>query len=83
MSTAYIKNLIDYNGDIVYPQTRTDAIFDQDGNLLSDVIADINNTVQFNEDGSITENYTDGTSKTTVFNNDGSITTTSYKSGIA
>lgn len=37
--SAYIKNLIDYNGDIVYPQTRTDAIFDQYGNLLSDVIA--------------------------------------------
>ena len=22
MSTAYIKNLIDYNGDIIYPQTK-------------------------------------------------------------
>lgn len=81
--SAYIKNLIDYNGDIVYPQTRTDAIFDQDGNLLSDVLADVDNTVTFNADGSITENYVDGTSKTTVFNDDGSITTTSYKSGIA
>lgn len=81
--SAYIKNLIDYNGDIVYPQTRTDAIFDQDGNLLSDIIADIDNTVIFNVDGSITENYIDETSKTTVFNDDGSITTTSYKSGIA
>ena len=81
--SAYIKNLIDYNGDIVYPQTRTDAIFDQDGNLLSDVIADVDNTVTFNSDGSITENYIDGASKTTVFNDDGSITTTSYKSGIA
>ena len=81
--SAYIKNLIDYNGDIVYPQTRTDAIFNKDGNLLSDVLADVDNTVVFNTDGSIAENYIDGTSKTTVFNDDGSITTTSYKSGIA
>lgn len=80
--SAYIKNLIDYNGDIVYPQTRTDAIFDADGNLLSDVIADVDSTVDFNDDGSITENYTDGISKTTVFNDDGSITTTSYRNGI-
>ena len=80
--SAYIKNLIDYNGDIVYPQTRTDAIFDQDGNLLSDIIADVDNTVAFNADGSITENYVDGTSKTTVFNDDGSIVTTHYKNSI-
>lgn len=39
MSTAYIKNLIDYNGDIVYPQTKASAIYDDDGNLLSAVMA--------------------------------------------
>ena len=39
MSTAYIKNLIDYNGDIIYPQTKASAIYDDDGNLLSNVMA--------------------------------------------
>lgn len=39
MSTAYIKNLIDYNGDIIYPQTKASAVYDDDGNLLSNVIA--------------------------------------------
>ena len=39
MSTAYIKNLIDYNGDIIYPQTQASAVYDDDGNLLSNVMA--------------------------------------------
>lgn len=39
MSTAYIKNLIDYNGDIIYPQTKASAVYDDNGNLLSNVIA--------------------------------------------
>ena len=39
MSTAYIKNLIDYNGDIIYPQTKASAVYDDDGNLLSNVMA--------------------------------------------
>ena len=39
MSTAYIKNLIDYNGDIIYPQTKASAIYDDNGNLLSNVMA--------------------------------------------
>ena len=38
MSTAYIKNLIDYNGDIIYPQTKASAVYDDNGNLLIDVI---------------------------------------------
>lgn len=38
MSTAYIKNLIDYNGNIIYPQTKASAVYDDNGNLLSDVI---------------------------------------------
>ena len=39
MSTAYIKNLIDYNGDIIYPQTKASAIYDDNGDLLSNVMA--------------------------------------------
>ena len=39
MSKAYIKNLIDYNGDIIYPQTKASAVYDDDGNLLSNVMA--------------------------------------------
>ena len=39
MSTAYIKNLIDYNGNIIYPQTKASAVYDDDGNLLSNVMA--------------------------------------------
>ena len=39
MSTAYIKNLIDYNGDIIYPQTKASAVYDDNGNLLSNVMA--------------------------------------------
>ena len=39
MSTAYIKNLIDYNGDIIYPQTKVSAVYDDNGNLLSNVMA--------------------------------------------
>ena len=39
MSTAYIKNLIDYNGDIIYPQTKASAVYDDNGDLLSNVIA--------------------------------------------
>ena len=39
MSTAYIKNLIDYNGNIIYPQTKASAIYDDNGNLLSNVMA--------------------------------------------
>lgn len=37
MSNAYIKNIIDKNGDFVYPQTRTDAIFTKGGRLLSTI----------------------------------------------
>lgn len=39
MSTAYIKNLIDYNGNIIYPQTKASAIYDDNGNLFSNVMA--------------------------------------------
>ena len=39
MTTAYIKNLIDCNGDIIYPQTKLTAIYDNNGDLLSDVMA--------------------------------------------
>ena len=39
MSTAYIKNLIDYNGDIIYPQTKASAVYDDNGDLLSNVMA--------------------------------------------
>ena len=39
MTTAYIKNLIDCNGDIIYPQTKLTAIYDNNGNSLSDVMA--------------------------------------------
>ena len=39
MSTAYIKNLIDYNGNIIYPQTKASAVYDDNGDLLSNVIA--------------------------------------------
>ncbi len=39
MSTAYIKNLIDYNGDIIYPQTKASAVYDNNGDLLSNVMA--------------------------------------------
>lgn len=39
MSTAYIKNLIDYNGNIIYPQTKASAVYDDNGNLLSAVMA--------------------------------------------
>lgn len=35
-NNAYIKNLIDYNGDTIYPQTKTNAIFNENGSLLSD-----------------------------------------------
>ena len=33
--TAYIKDLVDYNGNIVYPRTKVEAIYDNDGNVLS------------------------------------------------
>lgn len=33
--TAYIKDLIDYNGNIIYPRTKAEAIYDNDGNVLS------------------------------------------------
>ena len=39
MSTAYIKNLIDYNGNIIYPQTKASAVYDDNGDLLSNVMA--------------------------------------------
>lgn len=39
MSTAYIKNLIDYNGNIIYPQTKASAVYDNNGDLLSNVMA--------------------------------------------
>lgn len=39
MSTAYIKNLIDYNGNIIYPQTKASAVYDDNDNLLSNVMA--------------------------------------------
>lgn len=83
--SAYIKTLLDNNGDIIYPQTKVEAIFDADGKPLTEVLSSsegVDNTVAFNTDGSITENYVDGTSKTTVFNDDGSIVTTHYKNSI-
>lgn len=49
MSTAYIKNLIDYNGNIIYPQTKASAVYDDNGNLLSNTI---NNKVD-KEDGKV------------------------------
>ena len=33
--TAYIKDLVDYNGNIIYPRTKAEAIYDNDGNVLS------------------------------------------------
>lgn len=33
--TAYIKDLVDYNGNIIYPRTKVEAIYDNDGNVLS------------------------------------------------
>lgn len=33
--TAYIKDLVDYNGNIIYPRTKIEAIYDNDGNVLS------------------------------------------------
>lgn len=33
--TAYIKDLVDYDGNIVYPRTKVEAIYDNDGNVLS------------------------------------------------
>ena len=39
MSTAYIKNLLAYNGDIIYPQTKASAVYDDNGDLLSNVMA--------------------------------------------
>lgn len=33
--TAYIKDLVDYNGNIIYPRTKVEAIYDNDGNALS------------------------------------------------
>ena len=35
MSTAYIKDLLDYNGNIIYPRTKAEAIFDADGNIFT------------------------------------------------
>lgn len=35
---AYIKNIIDKNGDIVYPQTKVKAIFDDNGNRLDNIL---------------------------------------------
>ena len=39
MSTAYIKTLLDDNDDIVYPQTKTNAIFAMNGELFSNIAA--------------------------------------------
>lgn len=39
--SAYIKNLIDYNGDIVYPQTKVEAIFNADGKPLADILSNL------------------------------------------
>lgn len=36
--SAYIKNLTDKNGDIVYPHTKASAIFYDNNTLLSTVI---------------------------------------------
>ena len=33
--TAYIKDLVDYNGNIIYPRTKIEAIYDNEGNALS------------------------------------------------
>ena len=33
--TAYIKDLVDYNGNIIYPRTKAEAIYDNDGNVLN------------------------------------------------
>ena len=33
--TAYIKDLVDYDGNIIYPRTKVEAIYDNDGNVLS------------------------------------------------
>lgn len=35
---AYIKNIIDKNGDIVYPRTKVKAIFDENGNRLDNIL---------------------------------------------
>lgn len=32
--TAYIKDLVDYKGNIIYPRTKAEAIYDNDGNVL-------------------------------------------------
>ena len=39
MTMAYIKTLLDDNDDIVYPQTKTNAIFASDGQLFSNIAA--------------------------------------------
>ena len=39
--SAYIKNLIDYNGNIVYPQTKVEAIFDADGKPLTEILSNL------------------------------------------
>lgn len=40
MTTAYIKNIVDYNGNIIHPQTITSAVYDDNNkNLLSNVMA--------------------------------------------
>ena len=35
---AYIKNIIDKNGDTIYPYTKTNAVFDNNGNQLTNII---------------------------------------------
>lgn len=40
MTTAYIKNIVDYNGNIIHPQTITSAVYDDNNkNLLSNIMA--------------------------------------------
>lgn len=39
--SAYIKTLLDNNGDIIYPQTKVEAIFDAEGNALSGILSNL------------------------------------------
>ena len=46
--SAYIKNLTDKNGDIVYPHTKVSAIFYDNNTLLSTAINNkVNSTVVY------------------------------------
>lgn len=49
--TAYIKDLVDYNGNIIYPRTKVEAIYDNDGKVLS-IPQDFVINVTVNSEGS-------------------------------